>query len=394
MNLQDHNTNARPKILILAFSNLKHDARISRQVEWLRHEYDLHVVCFDAEDITGVHFIRIKQTKLTLSKKVVLSLLLFFRQFKPAYRTLHDYEHIVAPLQNQTFQWIVANDIDTLPLAFSIKGGANETKILFDAHEYAPRHFEDKLVWRIFFQPLYIHLCKKYIPLTNEMLTVSQGLAREYEKNFHKRPILITNAPPFRELSPSKVSPDHIRIIHHGTANKSRKLELMIEMMDFLDQRFSLDLILMTSDYASASTKSYIEDLKVKASKNDRIKILPPVKSFEVVDTINQYDIGIFLLPPINFNYANTLPNKFFDFIQARLAIAIGPTPEMAQITQQFNLGVISEDFTAQSLAKKINALSATDISQFKSNTNSAAEAHNAESNKSKLIKVLQATSS
>jgi hypothetical protein len=106
------------------------------------------------------------------------------------------------------------------------------------------------------------------------------------------------------------------------------------------------------------------------------------VKSSEVVSFIHPYDMGIFLLPPINFNYANTLPNKLFDFIQARLAIGIGPTPEMASLVNTHQLGVVADDFTAQSLAQKINSLTAAEISFFKSQADKAALELSAEKNK------------
>ena len=55
----------------------------------------------------------------------------------------------------------------------------------------------------------------------------------------------------------------------------------------------------------------------------------------EIVDTIAEYDIGLFILSPINFNYYHALPNKLFEFIQARLAIAVSPSPEMARIVHR-----------------------------------------------------------
>jgi hypothetical protein len=272
----------------------------------------------------------------------------------------------------------VANDIDTLPLAFKFKGN---TKIIFDAHEYAPRHFENNKIWKTFFQPFYIHLCKKYIPGVDGMLTVGKGLANEYEKHFGVKPVIITNATRYHDIAPAPIKPDTIRLIHHGIANPSRRLELMVEMMDHLDERFTLDLMLMTSDFASAQTKAFIENLKTSASKNPKIKILPPVKSHAVVTTIQPYDIGVFLLPPVNFNYENTLPNKLFDFIQARLGIAIGPTPEMASIVNHYSIGVVSEEFTAKSLATKLNALTTEQVASFKSNAGIAAKELNAERN-------------
>ncbi|SKC57009.1 glycosyltransferase [Ohtaekwangia koreensis] len=365
-------------ILVLVFSNLKHDARVTRQINFLRKEHRVTVVCFDAEDTPGVTFIRVTQTKLTLFRKALMAISLLIRQYNAAYQLFHSYGHLTEQLSSKRFDLIVANDIDTLPLAFKFKGNA---KIIFDAHEYAPRHFENNKIWKTFFQPFYIHLCEKYIPRVDGMLTVGKGLANEYEKHFGVKPVIITNATRYHDIAPAPIKPDTIRLIHHGIANPSRRLELMVEMMDYLDERFTLDLMLMTSDFASGQTKAFIENLKTSASKNPKIKILPPVKSHAVVTTIQPYDIGVFLLPPVNFNYENTLPNKLFDFIQARLGIAIGPTPEMASIVNHYSIGVVSEEFTAKSLAAKLNALTTEQVASFKSNAGIAAKELNAERN-------------
>jgi SpoVK/Ycf46/Vps4 family AAA+-type ATPase len=87
----------------------------------------------------------------------------------------------------------------------------------------------------------------------------------------------------------------------------------------------------------------------------------------------------------VNFNYENTLPNKLFDFIQARLGVAIGPTPEMAEIVKQYNIGVVADDFTAEGLAKRLNQLTKADIENFKRNASKAANDLNAEANALKL---------
>jgi glycosyltransferase involved in cell wall biosynthesis len=163
----------------------------------------------------------------------------------------------------------------------------------------------------------------------------------------------------------------------------------MIEMMQQLDERFSLDMYLLVPGFASAGTRGYIDKLKTMAANNDRIRILPPVSGNVLVETLNAYDIGVFLLPPVNFNYENTLPNKLFDFIQARLGIAIGPTPEMAEIVRQYNNGVVSEDFTAEALAKKLTTLTPTQIREFKMNSATAAKEINAENNAVILRKLI-----
>jgi len=365
------------KVLILVFSNLRHDARVARQVGWLAKNHSVTVVCFDAADTPGITFVRIKQTSLTPVRKAALGAALLLKAYNVAYRIFHNYGYLENTLKAK-FDLIIANDVDTLPLAFQLKGKA---KIIFDAHEYAPRHFENNKVWKTFFQPFYIQLCKTYIPKTAAMLTVGQGLADEYTKTFGVKPVIITNATRFVAVEPAEVLPHHIRLVHHGIANPSRRLELMLEMMKHLDERFSLDMILMTSDYASEKTKAYIRSFTAEAEKDPRIKILPPVKSDDVVKTINHYDIGVFLIPPINFNYANTLPNKLFDFIQARLGIAIGPTPEMASIVRNHNNGIVADNFEPRNLAEKLNALTHGDIVRFKANSAVAARSLNAEKN-------------
>ena len=216
------------------------------------------------------------------------------------------------------------------------------------------------------------------------MLTVGEGLANEYAKSFHVTPVIIRNATRYVDIQPSEVLPDRIRLVHHGIANASRRLELMVEMMNYLD------MILMTSDYASEKTKAYIRAFKENAEKHPRITILPPVKSDHVVSIINGYDIGVFLIPPINFNYANTLPNKLFDFIQARLGIAIGPTPEMAAIVERYGNGVVSGNFEPQALAAVLNELKAEDVVRFKNQSAIAAKELNAEKNEAIFSTVIE----
>jgi glycosyltransferase involved in cell wall biosynthesis len=365
-------------ILILVFSNLRHDARVSRQINFLKKNYKVTVVCFDAEDDPAVEFIKIKATKLTIFRKALSGAFLLSRFYMNGYRLIYDYSNLKKEFASRTFDLVIANDVETLPLAFELKG---EGKVLFDAHEYAPRHFENNLMWRIFFKGMNNYLCQKYIPLAKGMTTVSSGLAEEYEKNFHVRPLILTNASRYYEVNISEPEKEKIKLIHHGIANRARNLELMIDMMELLDDRFTLDLMLMVPGSASANTRNYLQELKDKTANHSRVKIVPPVKSSEIVETINQYDVGVFLIPPINFNYAHTLPNKLFDFIQARLAIAIGPTPDMAAIIRRFDNGIIAEDFTPASLAKKLNSLTAEKILYYKRQSLIAAGEVNAEKN-------------
>ena len=104
-----------------------------------------------------------------------------------------------------------------------------------------------------------------------------------------------------------------------------------------------------------------------------RVRIRPPVPADRIPEETRNYDIGLFLLEPTNFNYLHALPNKFFEFVQARLAIAIGPSPEMARLVRKHDLGVVADDFSPAALARALNPLTPELISRYQANADRAA---------------------
>ena len=172
---------------------------------------------------------------------------------------------------------------------------------------------------------------------------------------------------------------DKIRLIYHGGAVVSRRIDLMIEMMNHLDDSYSLDLILV------GSPVEYENELKKMAQSNKNITFLSPVDIEQIPVFTNSYDIGVFLLPPTNFNYANALPNKFFEFLQARLAIAIGPSPEMELLVKRYDLGIVANDFTAASMANAIKSVGREKLYYYKTQCNKYAKELSIESNMEKI---------
>jgi hypothetical protein len=286
---------------------------------------------------------------------------------------VNELEKLVVPNGIDT---ILANDLETWPVAFALKARQPNLKVILDAHEYYPRHFEDKFLWKLMHSSYYNFVCDKYIPQADRLITVAQGIGEEYDRRFGIQSSIVLNSPDFeQDLTPRPVEKNLIKLVHHGIANSSRKLEKMIHLMDLLDQRFHLYLMLMPTD------RVYLAKLK-KMAQGKRITFLDPVPTTEISTFINKFDMGVFLLEPVNFNYEHALPNKFFEFIQARLGIAIGSSKEMKSIVQNNELGVVSEGFDEQSLAMKMNALDEKEIFQFKLNADKAAKTFSNEHNK------------
>lgn len=354
------------KILILTFSDVDSDPRVSRQIKALEGRYDILVTGRSWTPEPGMNFIPIPPRNRGIFDQIRGACLLKTRQFEHYYWSLPDIQDACRKLSGKSYDLIIANDVETLPLALRIADGA---KILLDAHEYAPREFEDNLRWSFFSQQYTTSfLCREHLFRVHAIMTVCEGIAREYSRHFNiPRPFIVLNAPYHQNLDPRPCGTT-IRMIHHGKAITSRKLELMIELMDHLDARFTLDFMFIEKNL------DYLNYLKKKASSNPRIRFRPPVPLLEIPGTLNEYDIGLFLLPPRTFNYLNALPNKFFEFVQARLALAIGPSPEMSQYVQEYDCGIVSKDFTPEQLAAALNRLNCEDVNRFKQNSHRAAD--------------------
>jgi len=351
-------------LLVISFSEIKNDPRVYRQVQLLRERYQLTVIGLGNCPMSRIDWIAINAPARTLSDRLGYVALLVLRQFEKAYWGRAVHRVALGLLERRKFDLILANDLDALPLALQIADGA---PVLLDAHEYAPLEYEDSFLWRLTVQPYKEYLCRNYLSRARGMLTVCDGLADEYARVYGVRPKLLMNAPVYQPLSPSRVEDGRVRLIHHGGAMPGRCLESMIEMMNFLDERFTLDFMLVPND------ANYLAKLKQQAASHPRIRFLESVPMLEIGRTINNYDLGVYILKPNNFNNAHALPNKFFEFVQARLGIAIGPSPEMARLVDHYKLGVVAKDFSPQALAQRLNALTTADIIKFKEASNVAA---------------------
>ncbi len=371
------------RILIVAFSDLGRDPRVYRQIQFLKEEYAVTAAGLGDPQIPGVRYIQIPGGRNPFWKRNWDRCLLKAGRFERVYWSSQMVRAAEEVLGKEEFDLILCNDLETLPLAVRL-AKKRHVKLFLDAHEYKPRHFDDDWFFQFFYGTYWDTLCRRYLPEADAMTTVCPGIAEEYEKNYSVRCEVITSAPFYEELAPSPTEADRIRMIHHGGLHRSRRIENMIRLMDMLEDRFTLDLILINSN------PRYYKELNHLARRHERIRWRDPVSMPEIARKIHEYDIGLFLLWPGAYNYRMALPNKFFEFIQARLAIAIWPSPEMARVVREYDCGVVADDFTVEAMAVKLNSLGPEDITRYKQNAHQAATGCCAEANRDILLKIVR----
>ncbi len=359
-------TTARPQILCISLSPITGDSRVLRQISVLREFGDVTTVGFGPHPEGVARHIEVPPGLATLPQTLTGVALLATRQWRRAELKAPAIDFAAKALRGSKFDLVVANEARVLGLADAVAGGA---PVWADMHEWAPEERTHILSWRLLVAPFMVHLCRKYLPRASAVTAVCGSIADLYFSVFGVTTQVMRNSGPWRDLKPGTVDPNHIRLVHSGAAVAGRDLETMIDVVSMLDERYTLDVYLVSGGDGGA----YLQSLKDRAAPCTRIVFKDPVAPGELPKTLNSYDIGVFWIPPTHTNARLTLPNKFFDYVQARLAIAIGPSIEMQTLVNEFHLGTISSGFTRDECLDSLLRLSVDDVSRAKKAADTAA---------------------
>ncbi|MGC1209382.1 MAG: glycosyltransferase family 1 protein, partial [Ornithinimicrobium sp.] len=303
---------SRPSLLILAFSPLLSDARVLRQIRLLSADYAITTVGYGEAPPGVVDHIRIPDDIVAWHKD---RRMLIARRYQRVYDTMPVIRYLRSVLQPGRWDVVLADDVETVPLALTL--GARGVHA--DLHEYASRQNEESWRWRWFVAPYQRWTVRRWVSQADSVTTVGAELAAEYRREFGIAAGVVVNAAPYADRSPTPVG-SPLRLVHSGLARRNRSLEVMIDAVRSTQRDVTLDLYLMPNDPA------YLAELVQMAADLPQVRFHEPVSPGELGKQLARCDLGVFVLPPLTFNYRYTLPNKFFDFLQARLAIIVGPS--------------------------------------------------------------------
>lgn len=233
---------------------------------------------------------------------------------------------------------LVSNDLDTLLPNFLVSV-LKRLPLVYDSHEYFTGVPEIRN--RPFIKWVWESIEKSIFPHLKHVMTVSDALALQYEKEYGFKPATVRNCSmkseqiiPFSRMD-LEINPDHLLLILQGTGiNIDRG---GVELIDAVSLIENVSLLIIGSGDQFGIIDEKVSKLKLKG----RIKLIPKCPWKTLMKYTKSADAGLSLDKNSNLNYYFSLPNKLFDYMSAGIAVISTDLPEIAKILDEYKCGIL-----------------------------------------------------
>jgi glycosyltransferase involved in cell wall biosynthesis len=252
-------------------------------------------------------------------------------------------------------EWLLANDLDTLPANYLAWRLNKKRKLVYDSHEFYTGSAE--LVHRPRVKKFWERIESYIFPKLEKIYTVNESIANLYTAKYSKKIAVVKNVPLLkdRKASQSKkelnLPEDKFLVILQGAGiNINRGAE---EALDAISKTENVLLII-------AGSGDVIENLKETTKREkleDKVLFFPKMPFEELMQITMLCDVGLSLDKNMSENYRYSLPNKLFDYIHAEIPVIASKLVEVEKIISNYEVGLIVEEVNTENIASCINLL-------------------------------------
>jgi glycosyltransferase involved in cell wall biosynthesis len=269
-----------------------------------------------------------------------------------AYWGINDrFDGIYRLARGQSADIWLANDWTALPIVQRL-AAEQSVPYAYDTHELAIDEYAQNWRWRLIQRPVIIAVERMGIAGAVATSCVSQGIADRLQQVYGlpEKPLLIRNMPHY-EAHPYRPCGETIEVLYHGVVNAGRGLEACIDSVALWRAEFRLTIRGPGPDDYLTGLRRRIE----AAGLGGRVVLVPPVPMVDLVREAARFDVGLFALPGHSKQNLHVLPNKFFEYTMAGLALCVSDLPEMTALLRQHDLGRLIPEVTPQAIAAAVN---------------------------------------
>jgi glycosyltransferase involved in cell wall biosynthesis len=278
--------------------------------------------------------------RLAESRRGLIAALIF-----PAFMAYFVYTYLLRPLRvMRRGELYHLHSYEYFPLVrlwCALFGGS----YLYDAHDFylGIRGAAESSWQRRWIRRFQRWLEAKCIADAAACITVNQGTAAMIDAEFGRRPLVLRNCHDARlDRQPretvrekAKVSRDEFLVVSIGQWKPGQATMEAIDALTMLDTRVHLAFVGAGHEWA----RPWIE----KKQLVDRVHLVGPVSANEIVLFVNSADAALIHYREHNPNYANALPNGFFQSIAASLPLVYVDLPGIAAEARAHHLGIAVE---------------------------------------------------
>lgn len=346
-------------ILFIALNEIQFDARLFNLINnFLRFDKTLAALTLDRSSFNKnnlIHYkIQIDEKKRTFYKALEF--------YKKASKFIKKFEPRV----------IICSDVYSLPLGFKFKQRYN-AKLIYDSREiYSSLASLKKHPLK---QYILSSLEKRYIRYVDKIIVTGE-LDKEFlSTKFPKKQITIIHNYPRKISNPKSIDFKHslgietntILAIYQGVLLEGRGIELSLRSL-LHDSK--LHLVIAGGGPLENRFKSLAKEIGVE----NRTHFLGNIPYSELLNYTMACNVGLCLIEPISFSYELALPNKFFEYIQARIPVVATRLVAIEKVFGQYKVGeLVPPDIEPKELARVIRMV-AENTHRYKENLNKASE--------------------
>jgi glycosyltransferase involved in cell wall biosynthesis len=146
----------------------------------------------------------------------------------------------------------------------------------------------------------------------------------------------------------------------------------------------------MLQIFGDGPLRNKLEELVRNNNLTDRVRFMGRLPFGELQSYTGQASLGISLEENLGMNYYYALPNKLFDYIQAGVPVLVSGLPEMRNMVEKYDVGMVAESHEPADLAIIIEKMMSDEEKRmtWKKNLNIAAKELCWENEKGKLVDI------
>jgi glycosyltransferase involved in cell wall biosynthesis len=230
-------------------------------------------------------------------------------------------------------------------------------RLVYDAHDfYSGIQNDDEMlpVQRRWIRPFLLWLETRCVARADVFLTVNDGTADLMQRQFGRRPLVLRNCHDFRlDRSPVRnlrdvagIGAEDLLVVATGNWKPGHATGEAIEALRLVPDKVHLAFV--GAGYEAC------RELAERKGLAKRVHLVGAVAADEVVPFIASADAALVLYHRHNANYANALPNGFFQSLAAGLPLVYSDLPGMTSAAAPYDPGPPVDPRSSEAIASAL----------------------------------------